>query len=168
MTPVPKASILVVDDEEVTRQLLADFLTELGYRVQTVASGEEGLQAARSTSFDLIITDMRMPGMSGIQLMHSIREINIDTAFISTLISFSKCLRSSAFPFGSFFIDHQVFNLLRVLSNKESLSKAPNVSRSALNCSGEIEVLHVTLTGLREAGTGGDTLEDNVLCLALS
>jgi len=79
-----KANILVVDDEEVARQLLMDFLSDLGYHVQTAPDGETALSLARENPFDLIITDVRMPGMSGIELIHSIRELSldVDTNFI--------------------------------------------------------------------------------------
>lgn len=79
-----KANILVVDDEEVSRQLLTDFLSDFGYHVQTAPDGETALSLARENPFDLIITDIRMPGMSGIDLIHSIRELNLalDTNFI--------------------------------------------------------------------------------------
>lgn len=79
-----KANILVVDDEEVSRQLLTDFLSDLGYHVQTAPDGEIALSLVRDNPFDLVITDIRMPGMSGIELIHSIRELNldVDTSFI--------------------------------------------------------------------------------------
>lgn len=68
----------MVDDEEVARQLLTDFLSDIGYHVQTAPDGETALSLARENPFDLIITDIRMPGMSGIELIHSIRELNLD------------------------------------------------------------------------------------------
>ncbi len=76
------ARILIVDDEEVTRQLLCEYLSDLNYKVEIASNGEEALQVARTQTFDLIITDIRMTGMSGIQFIQTIREIGIMTAFI--------------------------------------------------------------------------------------
>ena len=77
-----KARILVSDDEEVSRQLLSDFLTDIGYAVETAPDGEVALNMAREKHFDLLITDIRMPGMSGIELIQSMRQVSPDTCFI--------------------------------------------------------------------------------------
>jgi len=61
-------SILVVDDEPFLLECLADALESWGYRVTSCASGEEAVQALEAASFDLVISDIRMPGYSGIQL----------------------------------------------------------------------------------------------------
>ena len=67
--------ILVVDDEESVASLVADSLSELGrdYHVETASSGREALRKIASHSFDLVITDLRMPGMDGLELMERIR-----------------------------------------------------------------------------------------------
>ncbi len=82
MTKQNKARILVVDDEEVTTNLLRDFLTDLGYRVEVAKTGEDALKAAQESPFDLVITDVRMPGISGIELIQAVSDINIDTCFV--------------------------------------------------------------------------------------
>jgi CheY-like chemotaxis protein len=66
--------ILVVDDEEEVREILAETLMDFGYRVVTAASGEEALPLlARDRSVAMVITDVRMPGMSGLELADEIR-----------------------------------------------------------------------------------------------
>jgi putative two-component system response regulator len=65
---MPDAAILVVDDEPDVRDTLREHLTGLGYRVVTAASAEAALEALGGTAPDLILTDVRMPGMSGIDL----------------------------------------------------------------------------------------------------
>ncbi len=66
------ATILVVDDEEDIRQLLAALLRRAGYEVSVAQSGEEALAKLRETPCDLVITDLRMPGMDGLQLLRRI------------------------------------------------------------------------------------------------
>ncbi|MGQ9549020.1 MAG: response regulator [Roseiflexus sp.] len=68
------AAILVVDDEETISDLLARLLTDLGHRPTTVASGEAALEAIARQSFDLILTDIKMPGMTGFELYRHIKE----------------------------------------------------------------------------------------------
>lgn len=66
-------NVLLVDDDRVILNLLAEGLGELGYAVRTASSGEEALELARGQAFDLAVLDLRMPGMSGIDLA---RELN--------------------------------------------------------------------------------------------
>jgi len=69
-------TILVVDDEPNYLVVLSELLKEEGYEVFTAQSGEEGLKTARENDLDLIITDMRMPGMDGLQLLKSVKSFN--------------------------------------------------------------------------------------------
>jgi DNA-binding NtrC family response regulator len=66
------ATILVVDDEEDTAALLRDALTRRGYRALAVSSGIECLEYLRSGVADVVVTDVQMPGMSGIELCHEL------------------------------------------------------------------------------------------------
>ena len=57
-------------------------LRAAGYTVQAVATGEEGFELARSDGFDVILSDMRMPGLSGIDVLRKLREARVDASFI--------------------------------------------------------------------------------------
>ncbi len=65
--------ILVVDDDPSSRESLVDVLTEEGYQVSEAADGTEGLAAMEAGDYDLIVTDLRMPGMDGLTLLREIR-----------------------------------------------------------------------------------------------
>jgi CheY-like chemotaxis protein len=65
--------VLIVDDERSVRDLLRDFLTEMGDEVATAASGPEALELVPMFQPDVILTDMRMPGMSGADLLGALR-----------------------------------------------------------------------------------------------
>ncbi|HTL33122.1 MAG TPA: response regulator, partial [Kofleriaceae bacterium] len=69
--------ILVVDDEKVIREILAEFLTLEGYSVASVEDGEKALAELRLRPYDLVITDLKMPRLSGLQLLERIGEENI-------------------------------------------------------------------------------------------
>lgn len=65
--------LLVVDDEYSIRVILAEFLKAEGYHVTMAADGDEAIQLARRLCFDLVITDMRMPGRDGVETILTLR-----------------------------------------------------------------------------------------------
>lgn len=70
--PTESARILVVDDERVIREILAEFLSLEGFTVHTVEDGEKALTELRLRPYDLVITDLKMPKISGLQLLEKI------------------------------------------------------------------------------------------------
>ena len=74
-----RGNILVVDDEELICTLLARRLTKEGYQVQATTSPAEGLSMLRDTAFDLILTDLRMGTIDGLELLMRARKIRPDT-----------------------------------------------------------------------------------------
>lgn len=71
-----RGKILAVDDEKFFRKLYNDILSGEGYKVVTAESGEEALQIFAGEPFDIVITDMAMKGMDGLQTMEAIKQIN--------------------------------------------------------------------------------------------
>lgn len=74
-----KANVLSVDDEEVIRSLIKRVMTKAGYAVKLAASGEEGLKIMNKESFDLVIIDLKMPGMGGMAFLGKMKELYPDT-----------------------------------------------------------------------------------------
>ncbi|HJZ48137.1 MAG TPA: response regulator [Roseiflexaceae bacterium] len=72
--------VLVVDDEEPVANLLARLLRELGHQPTVVNSGAEALELIERMSFDLVLSDVKMPGMSGFELHQTIKQVNPDLA----------------------------------------------------------------------------------------
>jgi signal transduction histidine kinase len=72
---VPGAKILVIDDERAIRELISQVLNNEGHRVTAVDSAENALAKLRNERYNLILMDMKMPGMSGIELYGHIEEI---------------------------------------------------------------------------------------------
>lgn len=68
-----KARVLAVDDQRYFRELIAGMLVEEGYEAETAPSGEEALRILETADFDLVLTDLVMPGMDGTELVHRIR-----------------------------------------------------------------------------------------------
>jgi two-component system, response regulator, stage 0 sporulation protein F len=74
--------ILVVDDEEGARDLFNTILTDEGYDVSLANGGEEALGLFKSNPFNLVITDIKMPVMDGLQLLQEIRKMGSKTDVI--------------------------------------------------------------------------------------
>jgi ATP-dependent Lon protease len=74
--------ILVVDDEEIARTNLEYILSREGYQVKTAANGLQALERVKEQSFDLILTDLKMDKMDGIQLLESVKEVAPHVAVI--------------------------------------------------------------------------------------
>ena len=71
--PSEAPSVLVVDDEKVIREILADFLTLEGFRVTTAADGIGALEHLDAGSFNMVISDLKMPNMGGLELLEQIQ-----------------------------------------------------------------------------------------------
>jgi DNA-binding response OmpR family regulator len=76
------ARVLVVDDEPDAVELLTEFLTGKGYDVVTASNGEEALQRVKEDRPHLILLDVRMPGMSGLEVLRRVREIDQEVGVI--------------------------------------------------------------------------------------
>lgn len=77
-----KINILVVDDEPVARQSLSDILRLEGYNVTAVANGEQAVEHVRNHAVDLIVLDLKMPGMNGLDVVQVVNQISPDTEII--------------------------------------------------------------------------------------
>ncbi len=74
--------ILVIDDEEIIRVLLTEILTEDGYQVTTAKDGVEGVERLQKDRYDLIISDMVMPGMNGIEVLQEAFKVDPEYAVV--------------------------------------------------------------------------------------
>ncbi|MFC1798528.1 response regulator [Thermodesulfobacteriota bacterium] len=75
--------ILVIDDSEIDRMVMEEILTQAGYQVVLAADGDEGLETFYGSSFDLVITDMVMPGKMGIDVILELKKKHPDLKVIA-------------------------------------------------------------------------------------
>lgn len=89
-------NVLVVDDEEVIRDVCSQILTGDGYSVTTAASGKEALHLVSENNYDAVVTDIMMPDMSGLELLEVIKSTNLDvsTVVITGLGTFDMATQS--------------------------------------------------------------------------
>lgn len=98
------ANILIIDDEESMRAGCIQTLTENGYRVQAVENGRMGLEKTAKESFDVILLDLKMPGISGIEVLKKLKEndpnsiVIIITAY-GTIDSAVEAIKQGAYDF---------------------------------------------------------------------
>lgn len=96
--------ILVVDDEHIMRESLSDWLRDDGYSVETAESGSKALSILGSADWNVILVDLKMPGMDGIQLMREIKKtkptipVIIMTAY-ATVDTAVKAMREGAYDY---------------------------------------------------------------------
>lgn len=82
-----KPRLLVVDDEPLVRRLVTECLEPAGFEIETASTGEEALRALRSRSFSLVLSDVSMPGMDGLQLLEAMSRHGFETG----AVLFSGC-----------------------------------------------------------------------------
>ncbi len=87
---IDKKTILYVDDSSVMHSFFADALQDSPYQIIDAYSGEEGLKLYKETLPDMVITDVEMPHMSGLELCREIKENNFENRFIPVVILSSK------------------------------------------------------------------------------
>src|SRR5438132_14179010 len=76
------SSILIIDDEEIMREILETLLAREGYSVRVASSGAEGVELARSVPFDAAIVDVMMPGMDGMAVLAELKKLDDDLPVI--------------------------------------------------------------------------------------
>lgn len=74
--------VMVVDDEENIREVLSNYLESMNYSVDTAEDGQEALKKYKKGDFDLIISDLLMPNIDGLELLKRIRELDKDVIFL--------------------------------------------------------------------------------------
>lgn len=142
MNPTKKTTscghVLVVDDNTRARQSMADVLRAAGHEVQACASAMEALKVLDRSSFDVIITDLQMPGMNGLELIRAIegRQLESQVVMVTAFASVSsavEAMRQGAFdyiekPFDAEQLETLVQRALRQAEQEGKRSSIPHTS----------------------------------------
>src|SRR6201986_2174870 len=76
------ADILIIDDEKAIRKTLSEILSFEGYKIDEASDGEEGLKTFKEKTFDVVLCDIKMPKLDGIEFLQKAGEINPDIPII--------------------------------------------------------------------------------------
>ncbi len=98
------AAILLIDDEKSIRNVLKDILQHEGYRIEEAADGEQGLQKMAAQPFDLVLCDIKMPKMDGLEVLQQIMQLQPDVPVImisghGTIETAVDAVKKGAFDF---------------------------------------------------------------------
>lgn len=99
---VRKGNILVIDDEEIMRDVLESLLSQDGYRVELTKTGEEGLERYQQKSFDVVLMDVSMPGMGGIKTLEALLRVDAEAVVIMVTAYATFDTAISAWQLGAF------------------------------------------------------------------
>ncbi len=86
---IDKKRILVIEDDEEMRSLLRDFFEEEGFETDSVSNGSEAFRMLVREIFDIVITDIRMPGLTGLDIIPGVRKLQPET-FIIVITAFGS------------------------------------------------------------------------------
>lgn len=98
------AKILIIDDERSIRNSLREILEYEGYEVKDASDGVEGFKIASEEKFDIILSDIKMPKMDGLELLDKLKESGVDSQIImisghGTIETAVEAIRNGAFDF---------------------------------------------------------------------
>src|SRR6266567_9005401 len=137
-----RKSILVVDDEKPQRDILQEILTSAGYDVTSAASGEAAMKFAKERSFDLALTDLKMTGMDGIELLQQL--LALDSSIIVILLTAHGTIDSAkdALRRGAFDYLQKPFDRERLLETiKRALGKLDQIDVEIISASPKMEAV---------------------------
>jgi len=144
--------ILVVDDDESLRTVVSQVLTEDGHEVMTARSGEEALEAFRKGSYPLVITDIVMGNMSGMELLQEVKQLRPETEVIimtshATLDTTVLAIRAGAYDY-----------LIKPFEEIELISTVAGRALDKIRLTGENRNLILQLKQQNEKLEGANTL----------
>jgi two-component system, NtrC family, response regulator HydG len=139
--------ILVIDDDQAVRESMTRMLRGAGYTVETAESGEEGVAAARGNAFDVILSDLRMPGISGLDVLKRLRDHRVDSAFIvmtgfGTVDTAVEAMKLGAVDFVQKpFLRDELLMRVRSVAERRQLARQVDLLQRQMRSTGTLDAL---------------------------
>jgi len=153
--PIPM-HILVVDDDEVIRDACDQLLSGMKYDVKLAADGKDGLEKIKKEAFDIVILDLKMPGLSGMELLKIIKEDNPETIVIvitgyATVESAVEAMKLGAYDFlPKPFTPEELRIIIRRAIDKRKLTLNNLFLKRELDSNQEFEMIVGKSQGMRQ------------------
>jgi DNA-binding NtrC family response regulator len=165
MMPRARARVLVVDDDTALGTVLCALLTQAGLGAQAVTSGDAALTLLQAQHFDLVLTDLEMPGVGGMELLEELRErfpglpVVMLTAFGTVALAVEAMKRGAAdFLEKPFEREQLVFVVTKALSTSRKEADAPPVGPASRELVAESAAMKEVLELVRRAATSAATV----------
>ncbi len=117
-----KSSILIVDDDMGMCETLSDIMEDRGYRTVVALDGYEAVERVREAAFDVILMDIKMPGMDGVQTFREIKNVDPETAVVMMTAYAIEDLIREALREGAYGVLYKPLDMERVMSLIEDIS----------------------------------------------
>lgn len=179
-----QGTLLIIDDEEAQRTVLAGFLRKRGFDIVLAESAESGIAVFEAQSIDLVLTDYRMPGGTGLDVLHAIKKINPNVPLIlitayGSIEGAVEAMRDGAFDYISkpvkldmlseivdsaleqrlvYLENQQLVGEMEGLIHLDGLIAESQVMQSVLNVSARAAQSDATVLVLGETGTGKEVI----------
>ncbi len=125
----PRSKVLVVEDEEIVRDLLVTALEDEGYRVEAVVSGEEALEALDERLYNVVLLDLNLPGMHGLNVLSAAPSVQTDAQFIVMTAFGSVDTAVEAMKLGAFDYINKPFRTEELLLTLERAEEEADLRR---------------------------------------
>jgi len=139
------ARILFVDDEESQRKAVGGFLEKKGFYIKTCPDGDAALESIRNEPWDIVLSDLKMPGINGIELLRQAKQVVPDLVFIlftayGTVEGAVEAMKLGAFDFVTKPVDLDVLEIMinKALENRRLLAENKRL-RELIESSGQAE-----------------------------
>ena len=163
-----QGAVLVVDDHARARDSMADVLRSVGHRVDCCCSAAEALRRVKEQSYDVIITDLRMPGMTGLEFIKALKDRRVDAQLIMVTAHASVAAAVEAMRMGAFDFIEKPFNIdelellvARALAHAEACdqrSLIPNSQGGEAAMIGTSRAMKTLHAKINQAAPTGETI----------
>lgn len=183
-----KYSILIIDDEKSQRDVLSGYLKKKGYTIFIAISGEDGIKIAKENLIDIILSDFKMPDMTGIEVLEEVKKMNPEISFImitafGTVENAVRAMRLGADDYISKPVDLDELDILidKIIGHKDLksenemlktqlqekyrisavISESPNMA-SVINIAVRVAESKATVLITGESGTGKEVIAKSI------
>ena len=161
-------NILVVDDKDSMRNMLTETLIEEGHQVDSADCGSKALDLVRNKSYDLVVTDLKMPDTSGLEVLEGVKKVDADTSVIvmtayGTVEDAVTAMKCGAYDFITkpFDTEHLCVLINRAMENRRLLAENSLLREELFNVEGFNDIIGKTekmkeICGLIQKVAGSD------------